>query len=175
MTETRLLVDARLRKPHGLIGEGAVFPLTDDPQGIFRPGRKFAMVDLAGSQVGEPVTIERSRPFHREWLLKFRGLDERAALEPIRDLLLASPADELKAPEGDEVYLHELTGFAVRDEQDQALGVVTGLYEMPSGLMLEVQGPRREFLLPYKKEFVRRVDRAERRLVVELPAGFLDQ
>lgn len=174
MTESRLLVVARVRKPHGLKGEVAVFPLTDDPKGIFQPGRQFAMVDLAGNQVGEAITIERSRPFHREWLLKFRGLDDRAGLEPIRDLLLASPADQLKPPEGDEVYLHELTGFAVRDENDQPLGLVTGLYEVASGLMLEVQGQKREFLLPYKKEFIRRVDRTERRLVVELPEGLLD-
>ena len=174
MTESPLLVVARLRKPHGLKGEVAVFPLTDDPKGIFQPGRKFAMVDLAGNQVGQPITIERSRPFHREWLLKFRGLDDRAGLEPIRDLLLAAPADELKPPEGDEVYLHELTGFAVRSETDEALGLVTNLYEVASGLMLEVQGPKREFLLPYKKEFVRRVDRAERRLIVSLPDGLID-
>ena len=174
MTASRLLVVARLRKPHGLKGEVAVFPLTDDAEAIFRSGRTFTMVDLAGDVVGEPVTIERSRPFHREWLLKFRGLDDRQALESIRDLLLAAPADELKPPEGDEVYLHELAGFAVRDEKDQALGLVTGLYEVPSGLMLEVQGPKREFLLPYKKEFVRKVDRAERRLIVTLPDGFLD-
>jgi ribosomal 30S subunit maturation factor RimM len=37
-----------------------------------------------------------------------------------------------------------------------------------------VQGQKREFLLPYKKEFIRSVDRAERRLVVELPEGLLD-
>jgi 16S rRNA processing protein RimM len=173
MTESRLVV-ARVRKPHGLKGEVAVFPLTDDPEGLFRAGRTFTMVDLAGNPVGEPVTIERSRPFHREWLLKFRGRDDRNALESLRDLLLAAPAGELKAPEGDEVYLHELAGFAVRDEKDQALGLVTGLYEMPAGLMLEVQGPKREFLLPYRKEFVRTVDRAERRLVVSLPEGLLD-
>lgn len=173
MTDNRLVV-ARVRKPHGLKGEVAVFPLTDEPEALFRVGRTFTMVDLAGNQVGEPVTIERSRPFHREWLLKFRGMDDRNRLESLRDLLLSSPAGELKAPEGDEVYLHELAGFSVRDEQDQALGLVTGLYEMPSGLMLEVQGAKREFLLPYKKEFVRKVDRAERRLIVSLPEGLLE-
>jgi 16S rRNA processing protein RimM len=174
MSESRLLVVARLRKPHGLKGEVAVFPLTDDAETIFRSGRTLTMMDRAGTPVGEPVTIERSRPFHREWLLKFRGLDDRSALESIRDLLLAAPAEELKPPEGDEVYLHELTGFAVRDEQDQALGLVSGLYEMPSGLMLEVQGQKREFLLPYKQEFIRQVNRAERRLVVSIPEGLLD-
>jgi hypothetical protein len=45
---------------------------------------------------------------------------------------------------------------------------------LPSGLMLEVQAPNREFLLTYKKEFVRKVDRAERRLIVSLPDGLLD-
>jgi 16S rRNA processing protein RimM len=152
----------------------AVFPLSDEAEAIFQPGRQLYLVDLAGERVGEPLTIERSRSFHREWLLKFRNLNDRASLEPLRDLLLAAPSGELKAPVGDEVYLHELTGFAVRDETDQPLGLVTGLYEMPSGLMLEVQGSRREFLLPYKKEFIRQVDRAGRKLVVAVPEGLLD-
>ena len=49
------------------------------------------------------------------------------------------------------------------------------MYELPSGLMIEVQGPKREFLLPYKKEFVRQVDRGGRRLVVTPPEGLVEQ
>jgi ribosomal 30S subunit maturation factor RimM len=37
-----------------------------------------------------------------------------------------------------------------------------------------VQGPKREFLLPFRKELVTQVDRAARRLVVELPEGLED-
>ena len=44
----------------------------------------------------------------------------------------------------------------------------------PRGLTLEVQGPKREFLLPFRKDFVRQVDRAGRRLVVDVPEGLLD-
>jgi ribosomal 30S subunit maturation factor RimM len=40
--------------------------------------------------------------------------------------------------------------------------------------MIEVQGPRREFLLPYRKEFVQQVDRQGRRLTVTPPEGLLD-
>jgi ribosomal 30S subunit maturation factor RimM len=40
--------------------------------------------------------------------------------------------------------------------------------------MIEVQGPKREFLLPYKKQFVRRVDREGRRLVVVPPEGLIE-
>ena len=51
---------------------------------------------------------------------------------------------------------------------------MSAVYELPSGVMIEVQGPKREFLLPYKKEFVREVDRAGRRLVVTPPEGLVE-
>jgi 16S rRNA processing protein RimM len=165
---------ARLRKPHGLKGDLVVFPLTGDPAAVFAPGRALWVVDLAGTVTGGPLVVERSRPYHREWLLKFRGLESRDALEPFRGAFLALPAGELLPPVDDEVYLHELEGFAVQLEDGTAVGLVSGLYELPAGLMLEVQGPRREFLLPYKREFVRAVDREARRLTVALPDGLLD-
>src|SRR5690606_16468012 len=83
-------------------------------------------------------------------------------------------AETLTPPADGEVYVHELEGFAVRHENGTPLGLVSSVYEMPAGLMIEVQGPRREFLLPYRKEFVLAVDREARRLVVAPPAGLID-
>jgi len=40
--------------------------------------------------------------------------------------------------------------------------------------MIEVQGPKREFLLPYRREFVTGVDREARKLTVVPPEGLLD-
>ncbi len=70
------------------------------------------------------------------------------------------PGRRVWAAQGDEVYLHELDGFAVRRPDETALGLVTRGVRAAVGLMIEVQGPKREFLLPFKKEFVREVDRA---------------
>ncbi len=170
----RVLAVGRLRKPHGLKGECAVFPLTDDAAAVFAAGRSLIRLALSGEVVGEPVEIERSRPFHREWLLKFRGVEGREALEGWRGQFLGAPADELKPPAEGEVYVHELEGFAVRQEDGSALGLVTGLFDLPSGLTLEVQGPKREFLLPFRKEFVIDVHRDLRQLVVRIPEGLLD-
>ena len=177
MTESggaRVLAVGRLRKPHGLKGEFAVFPLTDDAAAIFAAGRKLVRLGLSGEVVGEPVEIERSRPFHREWLLKFRGLESRDQMETWRGQFLGAPAEQLRPPAQGEVYVHELEGFAVRQEDGTALGLVTALYDLPSGLTLEVQGPRREFLLPFRKEFVQQVDREGRALVVTVPEGLLE-
>lgn len=172
--EPRHLVVGRLRKPHGLKGEFTLFPLTDDPALVFAPGRVLQRVDLAGAVVGEPVEIEQSRGYHREWLVKFKGLETRDALEQWRGQFLVVPADALPAPKEGEVYLHELEGFAVRTEDGTPLGLVSALYELPGGLMLEVQGPKREFMLPFRKEFVRTMDRAGRVLVVEVPDGLVE-
>jgi 16S rRNA processing protein RimM len=84
------------------------------------------------------------------------------------------PPDQLKPPAQDEVYLHELDGFTVRLPDETPLGLVSAVYELPAGIMIEVQGPKREFLLPYRKEFVREVDRAARRLTVTPPEGLLE-
>jgi 16S rRNA processing protein RimM len=170
----RYLAVGRLRKPHGLKGEFAVFPLTANPETVFAEGKTLVRLGLDGKVLGEPVDIERSRPFHREWLLKFRGSDARDALDAWRGQFLGAPADDLAPLEEGEVYLHELEGFAVKDEAGVALGLVTSMYELASGLTLEVQGPKREFLLPFKKEFVLQTDRAGRTLVVRIPEGLLD-
>ena len=174
MSPARHLVVGRLRKPHGLKGDVTLFPLTDDPAAVFAPGRLVWLVGLDGEEVAGPLTIERSRAYHREWLVKFEGADGREALEPWRGRFLAMPAEQLTPPAEGEVYLHELQGFSVRLPDETPLGLVSAIYELPAGLMIEVQGPKREFLLPYKKEFVRSVDREGRRLVVTPPEGLVD-
>jgi len=169
--ETRHLVVGRLRKPHGLKGDCAVFPLTDDPARTFAPGREVWIKDLAGRLVAGPLAIERSRPYHRQWLLAFAGHLAVDAVKPWSGHFLSADAAGLAPPAEGEVYLHELAGFAVRDGAGNPLGLVTGLLELPAGLMLEIQGPRREFLVPFRKEFVVSVDRERRTLVVQLVEG----
>jgi 16S rRNA processing protein RimM len=84
------------------------------------------------------------------------------------------PAEQATPLAEGEVYLHELAGFAVRLEDGSAIGLVTDVYELPAGVAIEVQGPKREFLLPYRKEFVLEVDREARRLVIAPPEGLMD-
>jgi 16S rRNA processing protein RimM len=172
--ETRHLVVGRLRKPHGLKGDCAVFPLTSDPELAFAEGRTVWLKDLEGAVVAGPLRIARSRPYHRQWLLAFEDHLAVDAVKPWSGRFVVTEQEGLRPPADDEVYLHELEGFAVRDQAGTALGLVSAVDELPSGLMLTVQGPRREFLVPFRKEFVVEVDRPGRRLVVSLPEGLAE-
>jgi ribosomal 30S subunit maturation factor RimM len=63
----------------------------------------------------------------------------------------------------------------VQRPDGSALGLVSGFYELPGGLTLEIQGPKREFLLPFRKEFVLELDRTARRMVVQPPEGLVEE
>ena len=128
MDAPRLLVVGRLRRPHGLKGEMTIFPLTDAPDRALAQGRVLRRLDLRGEVVGEPVVVERSRAYHREWLLKFAGTDSRDGLEGWGGQFLAAPSTELDPPAEGEVYLYELAGFAVRREDDTPLGIVSDVF-----------------------------------------------
>lgn len=170
----RQLVVGRLRKPHGLKGECSVFPIADEPERVLSVGCEVWLTGLDGESVAGPLTISRSRSYHREWLVGFAGHESRSAVEGWRDLLVTVPGETARPLEADEVYLDDLIGFSVRDLDGSSLGVVSDWLELPGGLTLEVQGPKREFLLPYRQEFVRRVDREGRMLVIEPIDGLMD-
>ncbi len=169
----RPIVVGRVRKPHGLKGELAIFPLTDDPEGIFTVGREVALLDLHGAERGRAV-IAQARVYHRECLLRFEGHTDRSAVEEWRNHFLAVPRDVLPPLAEGEVYVQELAGWSVQDEDGAALGLVTAVYELPQGPVIEVQGAVREFLLPFQASCILTTDREGQRLVVRIPPGLLD-
>ncbi len=167
------VVVGRIRKPHGLKGEIAIFPLTDAPDAVFAPGRSLTLLDLAGTVSGT-VTVEQARIYHRECLLRLRGYGDRDAVESLRGRLLAVDRETLPPLADGEVYQQELVGWAVQDEAGTPLGIVSAVYDLPQGCTVEVQGAVREFMLPFRAEWIRDTDRAARRLVVRVPDGLLE-
>jgi 16S rRNA processing protein RimM len=171
--EGAFLAVARFRKPHGLKGEALLWVLTDDPSGVLAAGRTVTPVDEAGRPVGTPLVIERSRPYHRQWLIKFREVSDRRELESWGDRLLGVPCGDLDAPGENEAYVHELPGMEV-SAGGRVLGRVTDLLEVPAGRLLAVDVEGREVLVPFQKSVVRRIDRTARRVEIEPPPGLLE-
>lgn len=167
------IVVGRVRKPHGLKGEISIFPLTDSPEVVFTPGRTIYLLNLGGDIVGT-VELDAARGYHREWLVKLTGHTRREAVDEFRGLFLAVDRDAVPPLEDGEVYQQDLVGFAVRDETGEPMGLISAVYDLPAGLTIEVQGPKREFLLPFRAEYVKETDREGRRLVVSVPIGLLD-
>ncbi|HUF29084.1 MAG TPA: ribosome maturation factor RimM [Gemmatimonadaceae bacterium] len=170
------LIVGRVRRAHGLRGDIVVEVLTDAPDAIFAPGRRV----IGGTTDGElgeatPLEIESASPFKDGLLItRVRGIGDRDSAEQWRDRYLLVPGDEAEPPGESEAYLHELVGMRVDLADGTPLGQVLDYYELPQGLMVEVDRNGKRTAIPLISAFLRDIDRDERRIVVELPDGMLD-
>jgi 16S rRNA processing protein RimM len=174
MTGPTHLAVGLLKKPHGVKGDALVYPLTDEPETVFRVGRVLAVLDREGQPTGAEVVVTKSRWYHRAWLVHFEGMEDRPALEALRERYLGMTVGEARPLEPGEFYLHELVGLRVETKDGDVVGDVTAVVEAPQGWLLNVKGAAREHLIPFNAGVVRRVDRTERRVVVTPPPGLLE-
>jgi 16S rRNA processing protein RimM len=178
VTAPDLAIVGRVRRAHGIHGELVIEPLTDAPGEVFAPGRRVFAGTVSGdaSPDGRELTVEESRPFKGGgWIVAFKGIADRNEAERWRERYVLLPVTELEPLREGEVYLHDLLGLAVvRDGSDEPVGEVTAFYELPQGIMLDVQRGESTVLIPFRPEVVRRVDLSERRLVIDPPAGLLE-
>lgn len=167
------LAVARFQRPHGLKGEVTVHVLTDAPDDVFVPGRVLTPVDETGRPAGPPFVVERARGYHRRWLLKFEGVDDRTAAERIGPMLWGVEAETLAAPARDELYEHEVAGVAVLAHGGQ-VGTAERLVEVPGGRILVMRVDGREVLVPFRAPIVTGVDRERREITIDPPDGLLE-
>jgi 16S rRNA processing protein RimM len=157
-----------------LKGEALVFALTSEPDTVFAEGRELVPLDEAGTPAGAAVIIERARSYHREWLLKFRGIDDRTTLEQWRrQALLGAAAAELQPPREGQLYRHEIPGAAIVIS-GKIVGRAREVLSGPGGDLLAIDIGGKELLIPFRKPIVKRVDRESREIELDPPPGLLE-
>ena len=171
--EGAYLAVARFRKPHGLKGEAVLLALTDEPAAVFAPGERLMRLDADGAAVGEPLTIERGRWYHRyEWLVKFAGVT-RDELEAWGQTMLGAPRAKLRPPAPHEMYEHEIAGATVV-AHGVPIGIADGLVGAGGARLLVVKSGEKEHLIPFQPPILVRLDRAARTIEVAPPPGLLE-
>jgi 16S rRNA processing protein RimM len=184
MPEPEYAIVGLIRKAQGVRGEVVVEPLTDKPDVVFATGsRVFAgtsdgdlavVRDVKGQEETPTLTISGSKPFKKGLIVQFEELQDRDSADLWRGRYLLAPFSELPALEEDQVYLHDLIGMAVVGMNGERLGAVTTFYELPQGIMLDVETTRGSVMIPYRPEIIIRTDIQARSIVINDALGFLD-
>lgn len=171
-----LVLVGRVRRPHGVRGEVVVDLLTDEPDAIFASGRRLFVGTIDGDLDADvpPLVVRASRPFKRARLVTTDAIPDRDAADAWRGRYLLVPRAELRPPAADEVFLHDLVGMRVELVSGEAVGAVTAYFELPQGIILEVQRVTGAVLIPFLDHVVREVDVAGARLVIDPPVGLLE-
>ncbi|MBI2071484.1 MAG: 16S rRNA processing protein RimM [Gemmatimonadetes bacterium] len=173
MEEAGYLVVARFLKAHGLQGEALVASLTDDPETVLVAGRRLIEVNQQGEAIGPGLTIARSRVQRGSWLLGFREIETRTALEQRGLTYLGARREELRLLGPNAMYLHEIPGAQVVERGD-VIGVAREVVGAQGAELLVVEANGKEHLIPFRAPILKRLDRAARRIEVELPPGLLE-
>jgi 16S rRNA processing protein RimM len=175
MSGGSFLIVGGIQKPHGIRGELFVRVETDRPDEVFAPGRVLVLGDERGHPDGRTLTVDRARPFKGGLLLKAVGLTSRTAeVDAMKGVQLLLPRSELAPLEEGEIYTHQLIGLRVVCDEGE-VGTIRDLYDAPGGQLLAVDRPgRRELLIPFVKDLVRRIDVETGVLELNAPAGLLD-
>ena len=122
-----------------------------------------------------PFFVEHSQ-LHKSSLLriKFEDVDTEADADAIMKSDLYLPLDLLPKLEGDKFYFHEIIGFVVEDVNYGAVGIITGINDTTSQSLFEIDRNGVEILIPMNDDFIVKVDKENKIILVETPEGLID-
>lgn len=162
-----------IRKAHGVRGEASIEPWTDSVE-RFEELETVTLVSPDELQTRE-TRIESMRAHGERALVKFAGLETPEAVQELHNWTIEIPADQARALDEDEYFLHDLIGLTLVDAAGAERGIVEEAYEGGSGIMLNIRrSDGRHYELPFAADICTSVDLEKKTMTVDLPEGIED-
>ena len=160
-----------IAKVHGLHGEVGIVLDVDYPEDY--EDLKHAFVEQKSRLV--PFFLEHFVVSHSNKILaKFEDYDTVEDAEKLVGSALYLPLSQLESLQEDQYYYHELIGFEVIDESLGKIGKVKVIYDLETQDLMGVDHKGKEVLIPIQDQIVQKVDKADKKVYCQLPAGLLE-
>lgn len=161
----------KIVKKYSFKGEVLIKLDTDEPELYEHLDALF--IDLRNSLV--PFFIQSSQ-LHRSELLrvKFEDLDTEQDADSILKCDVYLPLEFLPKLEGDKFYFHEVIGFTVEDVNFGKVGIIKSVNDSTTQALFEIDRNGIEILIPMNDEFIKKVDKKKKLIIVETPEGLID-
>ena len=182
---------ARIKRTQGRKGEVFAEILTDFPEKFEERRRLWLLGDDTGVQKTSADAGPREMELVHHWLhkggvvLHFAGVDSISAAEELAGFVVAIPREERAALDEDEFYIGDLIGCVLVDvapavpvtvgeieDVDRSAGPVAML--VVRGSSASQRSGADEILIPFAKEYLRRVDVDAKRVEMVLPEGLVE-
>jgi 16S rRNA processing protein RimM len=152
-------------KPYGLVGELKVRPATFD----FDRHSDLSTVYFRKRDSDEPEALEvrATRSDAENWYLKFKDMRTPEAVARLSGGQLLIPAEERLELPDDMVYVSDVPGMMVIDEEGKTLGKVIEVVEGAQEILVVGTG-KQDLLIPWVDHFVKRIDKQARTVLVDI-------
>jgi 16S rRNA processing protein RimM len=154
----------RIGKAHGILGEATIEVRTDEAE------NRFAIGAVLETESHGLITVASARVHNGILLLGFEGIEDRNAIEKLRNELLYTEVD-IDAPgiDEDDYHVLQLVGCKAFLIDGDEFGIVTDVLNLPGQDVLAIKSADGEVLIPFVRQLVPVVDIKARRVTVIPP------
>lgn len=117
--------------------------------------------------------VETMRPHKNGLIVKLQSVIDRNRSEELLKSQVYIQEACLKATPGERIFLHEILGFDVLD-QDKSIGKIVGFSSNGPQDLLNVKTENGEVLVPFVEAFLVRLDFENQKVHMELPPGLIE-
>ncbi|RPD93437.1 16S rRNA processing protein RimM [Aureibaculum marinum] len=158
-------------RKHSFRGEVVIKLDTDEPD-------LYQDMDAVFIEAGNnfiPFFIEKSLLQKGNQLrVKFEGFNTEEDADSILKCDVYLPLTLLPKLTGNKFYYHEVIGFTIEDTNYGNVGSLTAVNDQTAQPLFIIENGDKEILIPMIDDFIKKVDRTNKKIIVETPEGLID-
>lgn len=161
----------KITKKFSFKGELLAFLDTDQP--ALYQNLESVFVDINKNLI--PFFIEKSS-LHKNTSLriKFEDINSEAEADSLINCELFLPLSFLPKLKGNKFYFHEVIGFQIEDQRLGIVGDIVSINDSSAQTLFEVLNGSLELLIPMIDQFIVKIDRENKKVIMNLPEGLVE-
>ena len=161
----------KIAKKFSFKGEVLVYLDTDEPE--LYENMESVFVEFNKNLV--PYFIENSSLYKNDFLrVQFEDVDTEEEADSILNCAVYLPLSMLPKLEGNQFYFHEVIGFEIEDKRLGVFGKIVSINDSSAQPLFEVVNGTVEILVPMIDQFLVKIDRENKKVVMDLPEGLVE-
>ena len=161
----------KIAKKFSFKGEVLIYLDTDEPE--LYENMESVFVEFNKNLV--PFFIENSSLHKNDFLrVQFEDVDTEEEADSILNCDVYLPLSMLPKLEGNKFYFHEVIGFEIEDKRLGVFGKIVSINDTTAQPLFEVLNGEVEMLIPMIDQFLVKIDRENKKVVMDLPDGLVE-
>jgi 16S rRNA processing protein RimM len=161
----------KIAKKFSFKGEVLIYLDTDEPE--LYENMESVFVEFNKNLV--PFFIENSSLHKNDFLrVQFEDVDTEEEADSILNCDVYLPLSMLPKLEGNKFYFHEVIGFEIEDKRLGVFGKIVSINDTTAQPLFEVLNGEVEMLIPMIDQFLVKIDRENKKVVMDLPEGLVE-
>ncbi|WP_395044702.1 ribosome maturation factor RimM [Flavobacterium sp.] len=161
----------KIAKKFSFKGEVLIYLDTDEPE--LYENMESIFVEYNKNLV--PFFIENSSLHKNDFLrVKFEDVDNEQEADSIINCEVYLPISMLPKLEGNKFYFHEVIGFEIEDKRIGVFGKIVSINDSSAQPLFEVINGNVEILVPMIDQFLVKIDRENKKVIMDLPEGLVE-